>query len=102
MTIYEMQKAAFWNSRDKGFWELNPLDSTVQLAKLALVTSEIGEAVEAIRDQDYANLEEELADIVIRTGDLAHALGFELESAVEDKIRKTAARPKGHGRKVAI
>lgn len=84
---------------DSGFWEgLDPLDVNIRLAKLALLTSEIGEAVEAVRKNDQENLGEELADIAIRLFDLGPALGFDLEAEILKKMDKNDLRPYKHGK----
>ena len=91
---------AFNCASQHGFWSgQNPLDITVQLAKLALITSEIGEAVEAVRHADMVNLREELADIIIRVLDLSEALGFNMADAIDSKMRVNEARPHMHGKK---
>jgi len=46
-------------------------------------------------------LEEEFADIVIRTLEDAHALGINIESAVERKLAFNELRPHRHGGKLA-
>lgn len=67
--------------------------------KLALIHSEASEALEELRktpfDRDAWG--EELADIIIRVGDLAHISGVNLEKAVEDKIWKNRSREYQHG-----
>ena len=78
-------------------------------AKLALIHSEVSEALEAVRDgklDRYENpdrpgkpegLPSELADIVIRVADLAGALGINLEDAIADKVAYNARRVHRHG-----
>lgn len=96
---------AHYCSKRHGFWldvngaAMDPNDVTVRLSKLALICSEVGEAVEAVRDADNDNLIEELADIVIRVGDLAWACNLDLGGAVFDKMAINADRPYRHGRK---
>jgi NTP pyrophosphatase (non-canonical NTP hydrolase) len=91
------------NSVNKGFWDgLDPNDPRAVMTKLALITSEIGEAVEAVRDGNDEGLREELADITIRTMDLARAKGFDHEQDVLAKAAKNESRPYQHGRKVGI
>jgi NTP pyrophosphatase (non-canonical NTP hydrolase) len=97
-------------------------------AKLCLVHSEVSEALEAVRDGElrlvfktidsdderiFVNktdepyspkskpdgLPAELADVVIRIGDLCGALGIDLEEAVQAKMTYNATRPQRHGGK---
>ena len=57
------------------------------LEKLALIASEVGEAVNECRgDEPGANFRFEVADIVIRTLDLASANGIDIEQAITDKM----------------
>ena len=75
-------------------------------AKLALVHSEVSEALECVRDRDmYARtngakpegLPSELADIVIRVADLCGALGIDLDAAVREKLDYNRTRTHRHG-----
>jgi NTP pyrophosphatase (non-canonical NTP hydrolase) len=91
--------AAHSTAQSHGFWtNYNPLTVDTQLVKLALIVSEIGEAVEAVRKADMMNFQEELADIIIRTLDLSESLGFDIEHAVREKMQKNADRPFMHGK----
>jgi len=45
-----------------------------------------------------AGIREELADIIIRCGDLAEALGIDLSKAVRQKMDYNATRPFKHGK----
>jgi NTP pyrophosphatase (non-canonical NTP hydrolase) len=83
------------------------------LAKLALVHSEISEAVEAVREgrvtfaypADGSGKPEgmvvELADAVIRILDLCGALDLNLGHALERKHEYNRSRPHRHGGKLA-
>ena len=89
---------AFLTAVAHGFWEgHDPSDTTVRLAKLALIASEVGEAVEAVRVRG-GNFAEELADICIRVFDLACACGVDLEEALLAKMAKNITRPRMHGK----
>jgi NTP pyrophosphatase (non-canonical NTP hydrolase) len=97
-------------ARDKGWWDgENPTSAQAIGAKLALVHSEVSEALECVRSRasDGVSLENgkpeglpiELADAIIRILDLCGALGIDIESAVETKHEFNAARPFRHGGK---
>lgn len=84
--------------------------ATRVLALLALVTSEVSEAVEEVRLGNFRQriengkpegLPAELADVVIRVFDLAGGLGIDLVHAIETKIAYNATRPVRHGGKLA-
>lgn len=66
---------------------------------LALIHSEVSEALEAFRHRDRKNFEEELADVLIRTLDAAGGLGIDIQSAVIDKVEKNKGRGYKHGGK---
>lgn len=96
--INDLVYSAFMTAKKKGFWESLELNHTVVLAKLALITSEIGEAVEATRKENFGNLSEELADICIRVFDLAGALQYDLEGEILSKMLINETRPYKHGK----
>jgi NTP pyrophosphatase (non-canonical NTP hydrolase) len=68
-------------------------------AVLALVHSEVSEALEAFRHDDRANFAEELADVMIRIVGLAHGLGIDLGTEMLAKVEKNRAREFKHGGK---
>ena len=71
-----------------------------KLAQLAKITSEIGEAVEALQKDKPDDFREEIADIFIRTLDLAgDAFGpVDFAQAVLAKMEKNKKRPYKHGK----
>jgi len=74
---------------------------------LALIHSEISEALQALRDgnpadthcPDYSALEVELADAVIRIMDYAHARSLDIAGAIIAKMGYNQTRPMRHGGK---
>lgn len=68
---------------------------------LALMHSEISEALEAIRAKDPKdnNLGEEMADLVIRALDASEYWNIDLEHEILKKIEKNKVRPQKHGKK---
>jgi NTP pyrophosphatase (non-canonical NTP hydrolase) len=127
MTFEELQAAVHANSRAKGFYDdddiIEALPTTEQyvalrrrliLARLAMIGSEVGEAVDAVRatdvnvpkfsvrvdDRDLTGTEQgsELADIVIRTMDLAEYMGIDLATEIEAKHAFNLTRPQRHGK----
>lgn len=97
--LNEYAYRAHKNSVEHGFWNgQSPEDVTVLLSKLALITSEVGEAVEAVRKKDTDNLAEELADICIRVFDLATACQINIEQEIVNKMDRNSRRPRMHGK----
>lgn len=68
-------------------------------AVLALIHSEVSEALEGFRRDDIDNFREELVDVIIRALDLAGGLGFDIDAAIEAKMQKNAGRSYKHGGK---
>lgn len=109
----------------KGFWSSQRNVGEL----LMLVTSELGEAMEAHRKGSFADwklykkqydfeikhfpdaekqcfesfikdtFEDEIADAVIRLLDLAHGLGIDLEKHINAKVKYNMDRPYLHGKK---
>lgn len=83
------------NAFKKGFWQEDRKVSEL----LALIHSEVSEALEADRKNDKEGFREELADIVIRVFDLCGGLKIDLESEIKKKIEKNKKREHKHGKK---
>lgn len=66
---------------------------------LALIHSEVSEALEAFRNDDGGNFVEELADVLIRVLDCAGGLTDEFGTAVAAKLAKNRERGYRHGGK---
>src|SRR5262245_23658643 len=109
MTISELVKAAHANAVDKGFWPRCPQPINIP-KKLALIHSEVSEALEAIRmdpglasstyffNEKPEGFAIELADILIRVAGLAGGLNLDLEKAIETKMAFNRTRPLRHGK----
>lgn len=75
-------------------------DNTVEIStSLALIHSEVSEALEADRGGNTENFKEELADICIRVFDLCGSLDIDLEAAIRKKMEANKLRPYKHGGK---
>lgn len=68
-------------------------NSSTNLEKLALIASEIGEAVNECRGTEPTeNLKYELADIMLRVIDLQMLLGYDIELNLKHKVYKNILR----------
>ena len=124
MTINELVKASHDNAVAKGFYGEDGKGERNIGELLMLITSELGECLEADRHGEYTRVpienysefsddvyperfeynikdkvEDELADAVIRIADMAGYLGIDLESHILAKMRYNATREKLHGKK---
>lgn len=110
-TLNLLADDAHGTARNKGFWpkllgrplawQSGRLAQYAVMEKLALIHAEVSEAVEVVRDHEgtAAKLTEELADVIIRTLDLAAACGFDIGDAVVSKLAKNRTRLLMHGKK---
>jgi hypothetical protein len=105
-SLEHLQETIYRGNVDAGWWEnivtgeAHPKgDVTLVLSKLALVHSEVSEAVEGVRKglmddhlKDRPMAEVELADAIIRAFDLAGHEGWDLAGAIIAKLYYNAQR----------
>lgn len=72
------------------------------LGKLMLVVSEIAEASEAVRNVDYDNFREEMADATIRIFDICGAMRFDLEYEINKKMLVNKSRARLHDKHTTL
>lgn len=93
-SINSLCREAHFTAKDKGWHDEKKETATW----LALIHSEVSEALEADRKGDQENFEEELADVCIRIFDLCGLMGIDLEKAIIDKMGYNTTRPRKHGK----
>ena len=105
ISIAELQKQIHQTAVEKGWWENPRSDGEC----LMLMVCELSEAMEGYRDGNphsdkiaqFSQMEEELADVIIRILDFAEHRGFEIEKAIAAKMAYNTTRAYRHGGKVA-
>ena len=98
MQINELVLRAHEYAVNQGFW---PAGQSLG-EKVALIHSEASELLEELRAEHTYNLNrigEEMADILIRVGDLAGRLGVDLDLAVDVKMAYNETRPYKHSKR---
>lgn len=98
--LRDIAQQAHITAQQHGFWDQDASYPLIDIAliKLALITSEIGEAVEAARVGSWGDFAEELADICIRVFDLAGALDIDIQTEIISKMAYNQGRPHMHGK----
>lgn len=95
MEIKTLVAKAHENAVKHGFWEPTLPFGTA----IALIHSELSEALEEERNGNPEGVAVELADAVIRIADLCGHLGIDLEEVIEIKMAYNEGRPYKHGKK---
>ena len=98
----KIAKSIYKNAVNHGFWKDEKNDGEA----MALIHSEISEALEAMRNDnpssskiiEFSSVEEELADAVIRIMDYAFGKDLDIAGAILAKIEYNQSREYMHGK----
>ena len=99
--IHKINEANGWKVLTPNDWPApGEMESVWRIAGvLALIHSEVSEALEALRHYDKENFAEEMADIMIRLLDSSYGLGIDLTHEVRKKMEQNRQREYRHGGK---
>lgn len=104
--LVHLGREAYETAKRSGFWDGETDHLKNDAEQLCLMHSELSEGLEALRKDlrsehlpEFLGIEEELADVVIRVLQYAHARRFRLADAVLAKMVFNATRPAMHGGK---
>lgn len=111
LSLTRLVEEAYDNATEHGFTKIyddlmaavpveqrRAMRRTILLAKLALITSEVGEAVSALQHGEDHAFAEEVADVVIRLLDLCGYAQIDLGDEVLQKMTHNRKRPYLHGK----
>lgn len=105
MNLIFLQKEIRQINEANGWVTEDLLDNVHSIpSKLALIHSEVSEALEAYRKHDFGHMFEELADVIIRVLDLTaalneHGISNLIDEEIARKLRKNSRRGYKHGGK---
>lgn len=105
MTLTELVREAWGNAEEKGFHDGRSGGRDDTLIRLCLIHTEASEAAEVVKKKwtfpptpEVAEaFADELADILIRVGDLAGCTGVDIAEAVAKKMERNRLRPRMYG-----
>jgi NTP pyrophosphatase (non-canonical NTP hydrolase) len=121
MKLNDLVSQAYSTAKEHGFWdmensiiqkmqddknytleEVNAVQRAFRVQRIALIITELAEAIEAIRHDNIENFQEEMGDTLIQLGDNFggdNLLRGSIEEAIKKKMQYNKTRPYMHGKK---
>jgi len=102
LTIQYLVKRCKRTANEHGWfvtWKKN-LEAITVLEALALIHSELSEALEEYRDDNKENFGKEIAGCLIRIFHLIGELDIDIEKYLRSEMNRNDTRPYRHGRKI--
>lgn len=87
------------SAQENGF---NELAGSITQWRIRQGFTECAEAAEAVRNADYKNFAEEIADCIIRLADIGNTIGMNIEGEINRKMAINRKRPRLHGKKTSL
>ena len=101
--IASINKSNGWDTITLKDWTSAKYDPYIRFkipSKIALLHSEVSEALEAFRSNNIENFAEEMADVIIRVLDVTHGLNIDVGEAIIEKLTVNRTRGFRHGNKI--
>lgn len=98
MRLKELCELCYKIAHEKGFYDKYEESGRPISEMLMLIVTELGEACEADRKNNWDNFKEEIADTFIRLADMCGYLDIDIETEIEKKVEINKKRPYRHGK----
>lgn len=99
MEINQLQRFLHEHAVEKGFWDEYRDDYKSKCTFISLIMTELGEAVQALREENEEKFHEELVDAMMFMLDFAEGLKIDTHTKMMIKVTANLNRPSRHGKR---